>query len=64
MKEVSELCNFARLLLSVVINQAGCEWLFSDLSNTQGMRRTQLGIQKLKKMTKVSQSDIIALWLN
>ena len=61
MREISELCHLAKLLLSVIVNQAGCERLFSDLGNTQGTRRTQLGIQKLEKMTKVSQSVLIVL---
>lgn len=41
------------MLLGIVVNQAGCERLFSDLKNTQGDKRTRLGLQKLEKLTKV-----------
>ena len=33
---ISELSNFAKMLLTIVVNQAGCERLFSDIGNTQG----------------------------
>jgi hypothetical protein len=52
-EEISELCEFAKMLLKIVVNQAGCERLFSDVGNTQGDRRTRLGLHKLEKMTKV-----------
>lgn len=51
--EISELCEFAKTLLRIVPNQAGCERLFSDIGNTQGTRRTRTGLEKLEKMTKV-----------
>lgn len=50
---ISELSNFAKMLLTIVVNQAGCERLFSDIGNTQGTRRTRLGLEKLEKITKV-----------
>ena len=50
---ILELSNFAKILLTIVANQAGCEQLFSDIGNTQGTWQTQLGLEKLKKITKV-----------
>ena len=50
---ISELSNFAKMLLTIVVNQAGCERLFSDIGNTQGTRRTRLGLEKLEKIMKV-----------
>ena len=50
---ISELSNFAKILLTIVANQAGCERLFSDIGNTQGTWRTQLSLEKLEKITKV-----------
>lgn len=52
-EEISELCKFAKTLLRIVVNQAGCERLFSDVGNTQGDRRTRIAVQKLEKITKV-----------
>jgi hypothetical protein len=51
--ELAELAYFAKLLLTVVVNQAGCERVFSDLKVKQTQRRNQLGLNKLSKMTKV-----------
>lgn len=50
---MQELASFAILLLTVVVNQAGCECLFSDLKVKQTQRRNRLGLKKLEKMTKV-----------
>ena len=52
--ELAELANFAQLLLRIVVNQAGCERLFSDLKNKQSDKRTRLGLEKLEKKAKVS----------
>ena len=30
-----ELAHFAKMILTVVVNQAGCEWAFSDLKIKQ-----------------------------
>jgi hypothetical protein len=49
-----KLANFAQLLLRIVVNQAGCEQLFSDLKNKQGDKHTCLGLEELEKMAKVS----------
>ena len=57
--ELAELANFAQLLLWIVVNQAGCEWLFSDLKNKQSDKRTCLGLEKLEKMAKVSSKGFI-----
>jgi hypothetical protein len=54
MAETRELAAFAILLLKVVVNQAGCERVFSDLKVKQTDRRNRLGLAKLEKMTKVS----------
>ena len=50
---ILELSSFAKMLLTIVVNQAGCKRSFSDIGNMQGTRWTQLGLEKLKKMTKV-----------
>ena len=50
----SELSEFAITLLEIVVNQAGCEQLFSDLKVKQAACCNQLSIPMLEKMTKVS----------
>ena len=50
---ITELAKFAVILLKVVVNQAGCERVFSDLKIKQTQRRNRLGLKKLEKMTKV-----------
>jgi hypothetical protein len=52
--ETYELAQFAKMILTVVVNQAGCERVFSDLKIKQTQRRNRLGLAKLEKMTKVS----------
>ena len=52
--EVAELSKFAKIIFSIVVNQVGCEWTFSDLEVKQTDHRSQLGLEKLDKMTKVS----------
>ena len=37
---ILELSNFVKILLMIVVNQVGCERLFSDIGNTQGTQRT------------------------
>ncbi|KAJ7253812.1 ribonuclease H-like domain-containing protein [Mycena rebaudengoi] len=55
--EIEELADFAILLLQIVVNQAGCERVFSDLKIKQTQRRNRLKLEKLEKMTKIG-SDI------
>jgi len=50
----SELSEFAITLLEIVVNQAGCEHLFSDLKVKQAACHNRLNIPKFEKMTKVS----------
>ena len=50
----SELSEFAITLLEIVVNQAGCERLFSDLKVKQAACHNQLNIPKFEKMPKVS----------
>ena len=50
----SELSEFAITLLEIVVNQVGCEQLFSDLKVKQAAHYNQLSIPKLEKMTRVS----------
>ncbi|KAJ7787295.1 hypothetical protein B0H14DRAFT_2304085, partial [Mycena olivaceomarginata] len=47
------LTDFAITLLKIVVNQAGCERVFSDLKVKQTQRRNRLKLEKLGKMTKV-----------
>jgi hypothetical protein len=53
MTEVTELADFAILLLGIVVNQAGNERDFSDLKIKKTRLRNRLGIPKLQKMSKV-----------
>ena len=53
-----ELAHFAKLLLTIIINQAGCEQVFSDLKVKQTQCCNRLGLRKLAKMTKVSMDFI------
>ena len=48
-----ELAEFAILILKIIVNQAGCERVFSDLKVKQTQRRNRLKLAKLEKMTKV-----------
>ena len=52
--EVMELSKFAKIIFSIVVNQAGCERTFSNLKVKQTDRCSRLGLEKLDKMTKVS----------
>ncbi|KAF8190313.1 ribonuclease H-like domain-containing protein [Mycena galopus ATCC 62051] len=49
-----ELALFAITILKVVVNQAGCERVFSDVGNTKSPRRSQTALAKLEKITKVN----------
>ncbi|KAK7055666.1 ribonuclease H-like domain-containing protein [Favolaschia claudopus] len=50
-----DLADFALTILKVVVNQAGCERVFSDVGNTESARRSRLGLAKLEKMTRPAQ---------
>ncbi|KAJ6533403.1 hypothetical protein DFH09DRAFT_1325710 [Mycena vulgaris] len=50
---IAELADFAITLLKIVVNQAGCEHIFSDLKVKQTQRRNRLKLDKLVKMTKI-----------
>ncbi|KAJ7751786.1 ribonuclease H-like domain-containing protein [Mycena maculata] len=51
--EIAELADFAIMILKIVVNQAGCEQVFSDLKVKQTQRRNRLKLEKLDKMTKI-----------
>jgi hypothetical protein len=51
--EVSEFATFAKLIFTIVVNQAGCKRTFSDLKVKQTQCQHRLGLEKLDKMTKV-----------
>ncbi|KAJ7077492.1 ribonuclease H-like domain-containing protein [Mycena epipterygia] len=51
--EIAELADFAIMILKIIVNQAGCERVFSDLKVKQTQRRNRLKLEKLDKMTKV-----------
>ncbi|KAF8215271.1 hypothetical protein K438DRAFT_1749332 [Mycena galopus ATCC 62051] len=51
-----ELMNFALTILRVVVNQAGCERLFSHVKETESPRRSCLALCKMEKIAKVSAS--------
>jgi hypothetical protein len=49
-----ELADFAILLLSIFVNQAGLERSFSDLKIKKTRLRNRLKLPRLEKMAKVS----------
>ncbi|KAF8164281.1 hypothetical protein K438DRAFT_2067454 [Mycena galopus ATCC 62051] len=49
-----ELALFAITILKVVVNQAGCERVFSDVGNIESPRRSRTALAKLEKITKVN----------
>ena len=49
MPGISKLAGFAILLLLIVVNQAGCEQVFSQID-----RQNRLNLPKLGKMMKVN----------
>ncbi|KAJ6624566.1 ribonuclease H-like domain-containing protein [Mycena sp. CBHHK59/15] len=51
-EQIAELADYAVLLLKIVVNQAGCERVFSDIKVKQTQRRNRLKLAKLDKMTK------------
>jgi hypothetical protein len=51
--ETAELADFALTILKIVVNQARCERVFSDLKVKQTQCRNRLKLEKLDKMTKV-----------
>lgn len=51
---VFELADFAILLLSMSVNQAGLERSFSDLKIKKTRLRNRLKLPKLEKMAKVT----------
>ncbi|KAK7042800.1 ribonuclease H-like domain-containing protein [Favolaschia claudopus] len=55
-RSAGELAPFAITILKVVVNQAGCERVFSDVGNMQSPRRSRLQLQKLDKMAKIGAS--------
>lgn len=54
---VSELADFALLLLSMSVNQAGLERNFSDLKINKTRLRNRLKLPRLEKMAKVRMSS-------
>jgi hypothetical protein len=60
--ETAELADFALTILKIVVNQAGCEHVFSDLKVKQTQRRNRLKLEKLDKMTKVSHPPSLFLF--
>jgi hypothetical protein len=50
---ISELADFAILLLTIVMNQGGAERDFSDLKVKKTQRRSRLKLRRLEKMSKV-----------
>ncbi|KAF8878171.1 ribonuclease H-like domain-containing protein [Gymnopilus junonius] len=53
---VAELANFAIMLLSISVNQAGLERNFSDLKIKKTRLRNRLKLPRLEKMSKVGAS--------
>jgi hypothetical protein len=51
---VAKLAKFVKIILTIIVNQAGCEQTFSDLKVKQIQHRNWLGPLKLEKMTKVN----------
>jgi hypothetical protein len=51
-QSTGELSRFAVMILKVVVNQAGCERVFSDVGNIESPRRSRTALAKLEKITK------------
>jgi hypothetical protein len=51
-QSAGELAKFAVTVLKVVVNQAGCEHVFSDVGNIESPRRSRTALAKLEKITK------------
>ncbi|KAJ7908024.1 hypothetical protein B0H13DRAFT_2331783 [Mycena leptocephala] len=69
-EEIAELTNFAITILKVVVNQAGCERVFSDLKELEKMTKIgadiksdhqQCGLVKLRAARKVHKSTAALL---
>jgi hypothetical protein len=60
--ETAELADFALTILKILVNQAGCERIFSDLKVKQTQRRNQLKLEKLDKMTRLSHPPSLLLF--
>ncbi|KAJ6597884.1 ribonuclease H-like domain-containing protein, partial [Mycena sp. CBHHK59/15] len=56
---ISELAEFAIMILHIVANQAGCERTFSRTKIEQSDHRNRLGLEKIDKQTKVK-ADILS----
>jgi hypothetical protein len=54
--EAAELAQLAIYLFKIVVNEAGCERVFSFLKEESKDWHNRLGLQKLEKMTKVCHS--------
>ncbi|KAJ7576622.1 ribonuclease H-like domain-containing protein [Mycena floridula] len=50
---VKELTDFAILIFGIVVNQAGCERVFSHLKVQQTDHRAHLGLDKMEKSTRM-----------
>ncbi|KAF9060875.1 hypothetical protein BDP27DRAFT_1370138 [Rhodocollybia butyracea] len=51
---IHELVGFAIMILKIVVNQAGCERVFSLLKILQAAQQNWMKYEKLKKVTKVA----------
>jgi hypothetical protein len=51
--EAAGLAQLSIYLFKIVVNEAGCERVFSFLKEESKDWRNRLGLQKLEKMTKV-----------
>ncbi|KAJ7431571.1 ribonuclease H-like domain-containing protein [Mycena galericulata] len=49
---LAELARFAIMVLTVVVNQAACERVFSEVKNNESPHRARIGLEKLEKMSK------------
>ncbi|KAJ6622322.1 ribonuclease H-like domain-containing protein [Mycena sp. CBHHK59/15] len=56
---ISELAEFAIMILHIIANQAGCERAFSRTKIEQSNHRNRLGLEKIDKRTKVK-ADILS----
>ncbi|KAJ6587810.1 ribonuclease H-like domain-containing protein [Mycena sp. CBHHK59/15] len=50
---ITELAQFAIIILQIVVNQAGCERTFSQTKIEQSDHRVRLGLDKIEKRTKI-----------
>ena len=56
--KAKDLTLLAIIIFEIVMNEAGCEWVFSLVKETTKDQRNQMKLDKVEKVTKVSAEPI------